>query len=254
MSGLISYRFADPGGNRTLLITSPVPREERKEVAASLMAENPTAEQAGFISPGRDGADISLDMAGGEFCGNAAMSAAALFAEERGADRAEVRVAVSGADSPVAVTVEILPDGARRGTVEMPLPEKTENVAFPDGRVLPTVFFPGIFHCVIVGQPDRSEAETLIKRYCAYLNAPALGLMFVSEAFDSLTPLVYVPEADTLFWESACGSGRSAVGFVLSRMKGAPVDVTLAQPGGRLGVRVDALGRVFLSGTVRMLK
>lgn len=254
MTGRIDYRFADPGGNRTLLITSPVPIEERKAVAARLMSENPTAEQAGFISPGRDGADISLDMAGGEFCGNAAMSAAVLFAEKTGADRVDVKVAVSGADAPVNVTVESLSDGARRGTVGMPLPEKTENVLFPDGKVLPTVFFPGIFHCVIVGQPDKSEAEDMIKRYCAYLGAPALGLMFVSEAFDTLTPLVYVPEADTLFWESACGSGSSAVGVLLSRMKGEPVDVALAQPGGELCVRVDALGRVFLSGTVRMLK
>ena len=42
------------------------------------MAEVPSCEQVGFIVPKQGGEDIRLSMAGGEFCGNASVCAAAL--------------------------------------------------------------------------------------------------------------------------------------------------------------------------------
>ena len=68
-----------------------------------------------------------------------------------------------------------------------------------------------------------------------------------------LTPLVYVPAADTLFWESACGSGTSAVAAWMSRQLGKPITVSLQQPGGILTASASQSGSLMLIGTVQYL-
>ena len=72
----IDYAVMDPTGNITILVETPVPEASQPFAAARLMELEPAAEQVGFLSSGRDGAELSLRMAGGEFCGNASMSAA----------------------------------------------------------------------------------------------------------------------------------------------------------------------------------
>ena len=66
----------DPTKNYTMLIESPVPLSERQRVASELMRIESCVEQVGYISE-KSGCDIDLQMAGGEFCGNASLSAAA---------------------------------------------------------------------------------------------------------------------------------------------------------------------------------
>ena len=75
----LDYVLMDPTGNVTALVRTPAPAERQPELARILMDAEPSAEQAGFLSSGGDGADVALRMAGGEFCGNAAMCAGALF-------------------------------------------------------------------------------------------------------------------------------------------------------------------------------
>ena len=54
-----------------------------------------------------------------------------------------------------------------------------------------------------------------------------------------LTPLVYVPACETVFWERSCASGTAAVGMYLAEKTGAPLDITLSEPGGSLRVSAD---------------
>ncbi|MEE3312421.1 MAG: diaminopimelate epimerase, partial [Acutalibacteraceae bacterium] len=74
----VTYSLFDPTGNITLLVETPISAAERVAVASKLMELEPKAEQVGFVSQDDADVDIRLDMAGGEFCGNATMSAAAL--------------------------------------------------------------------------------------------------------------------------------------------------------------------------------
>jgi Diaminopimelate epimerase len=69
----------------TLLITSPVDRKDHAECASQLMRyESVHAEQTGFVEkPRNEKAAARLQMAGGEFCGNAAMALAALIARDK---------------------------------------------------------------------------------------------------------------------------------------------------------------------------
>lgn len=76
----LSFWKISPGGNTTILITSPsLPVSARPGIAARLMSSlHLHAEQVGFVDLG---ATIPrIDMMGGEFCGNACRSLAAMLA------------------------------------------------------------------------------------------------------------------------------------------------------------------------------
>ena len=69
----VEYYLLDPTGNKTILVDSPVSVSEQPGVASRLMEMEPETEQVGFLSKD-ECFDLSLRMAGGEFCGNAAQS------------------------------------------------------------------------------------------------------------------------------------------------------------------------------------
>lgn len=255
----LNYWVADPTKNVTILVETCVPVNDQSRIAALLMEREPSAEQVGFIRRLDGECGISLRMAGGEFCGNAAMSAAALYAASRGLDAycgAHILVRVSGAERPVPVEIQALPDGSFSGTVDMPTPL---SVAIRElslrGRdyALPVVELPGITHVIVEGGMERSDAEEAVKEWCACLGAGALGLMLLDGK--RLRPLVYVPAAGTLFWESSCASGTSAVGAWVSTKDGAPRRLTLSEPGGIMNIEADmsaALPCLRLGGNIRI--
>ena len=253
MTPAIEYALFDPTGNTTLLVETPVPALSQPIVAQKLMALEPAAEQVGFVFPGKEGT-IRLRMAGGEFCGNASMSAAALALDRAGRREGTVAVRVDGTDEPVPVVLTALPDGARRGAVTMPRPLSAVTEELPGGHRLPVVRFPGIVHVICENALSRDAAEALAPDWCRSLNAEALGLMLFDRARSCLAPLVYVPAAGTLCWETSCASGTTAVGAWLAAESGQPVDLSLAQPGGTLAIAADADGGLLLTGTVRLLR
>lgn len=65
-----------PSGNDTALVKGLFTIEERKEINNLIMQKYSNVEQVGFYD--FDGKQITLEMAGGEFCGNALRSTAYL--------------------------------------------------------------------------------------------------------------------------------------------------------------------------------
>lgn len=240
----------NPTENRTVLVETSVPVDEQPAVAARIMELEPTAEQAGFL---RDSSafDVALRMAGGEFCANATMSAAVLYGMRTGKTAGIVTVEASGTKGPVTVEIEAEPDGVWQGVVHMPRPLAVEAVRFADGETCPVVTFDGITHVVMECAVRPAEAEALAKQRCAALSADALGLLFLDRKENRLTPLVYVPRADTLFWERSCGSGTAAVGAYLAKQQGSTVCIPIRQPGGTLEITASPDGDLLLRGTVR---
>ena len=248
----LSYSVFDPTGNITVLVESGVPVSAQPRVASRLMALEPRAEQVGFLSADADGADLALRMAGGEFCGNAAMSAAVSAAEASGVASGEMRVRVSGAAEPVSAAVARQDDGLWRATVDMPQPVSVDRAFLSGAGAVPVVRFPGITHVILTEPMPRPLAEVRARQWCADLGAEALGLMFLRTATAGLTPLVYVPAVDTLCWEGACASGTTAVGAFLASEQGGRVTATLHQSGGSLTIEADPdAGVLRLTGTVR---
>lgn len=268
----VRYSIWDPSGNITALVESPVPAGRQSAVAAELMARHPAVEQLGFVSwRAEDGTDAALRMAGGEFCGNASMSAAALLQsrlESTAPSGAWITrsLRVSGAKQPVAVRLQGEKEDVYRGAVCMPKARAIVETAFRWGSLsgrLPLVRMEGIAHLIVsdasplFSLKDRpAEAEEAVKAWCAALKAEGLGLMFLQrgEGDPRLTPLVYIPGSATVFWESSCASGSSAVGMALAAGSGRAQRLTLAQPGGRLQVESDPeSGETWLYGRTALL-
>lgn len=268
----VRYSIWDPSGNITALVESPVPVERQSAVAAELMARHPAVEQLGFVSwQAEDGTDAVLRMAGGEFCGNASMSAAALLQsrlESAAPSGAWITrsLRVSGAKQPVAVRLQGEKEDVYRGAVCMPKARAIVETAFRWGSLsgrLPLVRMEGISHVIVsdasslFALKDRpAEAEEAVKTWCAALDAEGLGLMFLEHGVGDprLTPLVYIPGSNTLFWESSCASGSSAAGMALAAESGRALRLTLAQPGGSLQVKSDPKsGETWLYGRTALL-
>lgn len=198
----IKYSLYSPSKNYTALVLGKYSEEEKKTISKQIFNAEPACEQAGFVHIENN--ITYLDMAGGEFCGNASMCAA-LMTEISS-------VKCSGNDEILSVDLN-----------------GSECVL--KCKELPA----GIKHHVFEGKPNKEEAEAKIKT-----EKEPSGYMFLDG--DSLIPLVYIPEIDTLFWENACASGSLAVGDYLYKQKGSKIEQLLKQPGGEITVTVDENG------------
>lgn len=247
----------NPTGNRTILVTSPVQKKEYKTIAEELLQKEPTAEQVGFLDMKEDG-KVRLCMAGGEFCGNATMSAA-VYAVIKGYAKTPVSLTVSGAKGTLKAEVNKIKGskGEYEAKVKMPAPGKITEVRVSlkgEELKLPAVVFDGITHLILSGIGIAKKlAEDCAKKWCKELGVPCLGLMFYDAKKDRLKPLVYVQSPETLYWESSCGSGSVATAAWLGANGMKKEEYTFSEPGGKIGVSVKGK-TYYLSGTVSMEK
>ena len=101
----IDYLVADPSGNTTILVLTPVPKEEHSALAAKLLAlPGIEAEQVGYVTR-EAGKPLRVDMMGGEFCGNASRSAAAWALACDGGTQGVYDVSCSGCDTVLPAKV-----------------------------------------------------------------------------------------------------------------------------------------------------
>ena len=260
----IAFTKCSPTQNVTILVESAVPRPEQPAVAASLLAyDSVGGEQVGFLEPAAlPGARLRLQMMGGEFCGNAAMSAGAYLAwQEHLPDggRADYPLEVSGSEGLTVCRIERIGD-AFRGTVRMPLPRRIDTVSLETDAgalTLPMIEMPGITHIVApMEMLSREEIARRIRAWNQILCADALGLLRYDEDEGRIEPLVYVPATDSAVWERGCGSGTAALGSWLAQRAGQAICRTIRQPGGEIEVRAEIeagqISSLSITGTVRM--
>lgn len=242
--------YADPAGNITAIVQSPIAPGDRVRVAKAILALG-RAEQVGFLTEPILGGDCRLEMMGGEFCGNAARSLGyltALTRHETGVHT--LAVEISGAPEPVPVTAD-LDQGRAWANMPLPLNLLQTKVA---GRAWPTVFCPGICHLIAERPPEEAFLAEALKALAAY-RPEAAGVMFL--VGDKLTPAVYVRSTDSLVWESSCGSGSTACGWYLAQ--NAPDGqhtYRFREPGGVIETAVTkaegAVTRVFMGGPLSL--
>lgn len=227
---------ADPAGNITLFVLDPIPKGDRAGIAARLMALPGTdVEQVGYVCPPLYGSAGRMEMAGGEFCGNATRAFGMLAARKLDGI-SQVRVEVSGCDAPVTVDVDLVLGTAR---AQMPLP-RTVSRAEVDGRSGILVDLGGIAHLVV---EDVFPSQTFFERAeLLFQNIPELeayGVIFLDSQTGTMTPLVKVPAAGALVWEGSCGSGSLAAAVAQSRnVPDGPFVRTYVQPAGTVEAAV----------------
>ena len=248
----------DPSGNITVIVDSYVPRELQSRVAAEIMAHDAQVEQVGFMEKSKSaGCCAHLQMMGGEFCGNASLSAAAVVLKSSAAAVGvgyEIMLSVSGAVEPVKIVGSMTDVDCFDGEVNMPLPEAIYDCCFMDGFEsynLTVVRFTGISHAIVpTGTLSREDAERTIGSWCRQINADALGLMFFDKTDSTLTPLVYVASTNTAVWEGSCASGTSAIAAYLAELDGEHADVCLKEPRGKLSASAAYSGSQVCSLTL----
>ena len=237
---------ADPAGNITLFVLDPVPRAERPALAARLMAlPGLQAEQVGFLCPPQGGGQGRLEMAGGEFCGNAARAFGILLARRQGRS-CRVLVEVSGCTPLVAVDADLSAQTAQ-AWMPPPLGERPVTVG---GQPATLVELAGIAHLVVQDIPPSldffAQAEPLFR---TIPNLEAYGVLFLEG--DLLRPLVKVPAAGTLVWEGSCGSGSLAAAAAQSLdTPDGPFSRSYIQPAGTIQACVTRQAGAITSASI----
>ena len=256
--------IADPAGNLTALVEAtgdaPVAAwtdAERQRIARRVMRDYPAVEQTGFVIPGipeargETGILWRLEMAGGEFCGNAARSFGLWTARKQGLrGKVAIPITLSGAKDPLTVFADTENGEAE---VALPLPRKMAAIRYR-GESLPAVMFDGITHVIIEGIDQHTDKAALTKTFFAVKETAyntlvkdsvdkqsfaAFGALFYDTAAAFLRPAVFVSGVESFVFENSCGSGSAAFACHRAwRLPDGEHRLPLHQPGGTITTRV----------------
>ncbi len=228
----INYVYVNPGGNPTVLVLTKVKRNNQPKVASKLMIKLPLCEQVGFIEKSKNpNISCRLQMAGGEFCGNALRAVSAWlgngknFVESSGSlkslkvfTEAEGKRMVSGVEISFNKTFvqnkQIFLSGQRVKVKFI----KMDGISF---FLVPQKYF-------FKKENYTNFFESLYKD--KNFNPKACGLVFYKEIKKSklgIKPIVYVRSIKTLFLETSCSSGSLALALGLNRK-----NINVLQPSG----------------------
>lgn len=243
----VQFIKTNPTQNMTILVESRHTRDMYRQVASRIMAyDNVFAEQVGFIeSPQNEGAWTRLQMMAGEFCGNAALSLAAVMAWRknlRPGNQLEVPLEVSGSNELLVCRVEAQQTGYLcRANIPLPLSIHKRNLC-SEGSMIPTtiVRFQGIVHAVMdvptINSSTKEMAQLLVKSPELLQGESASGIMLYQRQNKELFPLVYMPDEGTMIWERGCGSGAASIAACLAQEAQQDIHVRMKQPGGTVEV------------------
>lgn len=256
----IQYIVANPSGNVTILVLSPVEKSLHSVLAERLLQQNPIAEQVGYVTM-TEGQPLRVDMMGGEFCGNASRSTAAYALSLTGKDKGTYDVSCSGCDTILQTEVTKGGDQTYTAFIEMPMPEDMEAVLVDVGG-MPSRFFrvalPGIVHFVhivtAIDDVDKEQFWQALYDYAKDDGYEAFGLILFDPQKLRMIPAVYVTATDTLYWENSCGSGSAVVAATLAVLGKKDVHCDVRQPGGTISIAATvtegALQHLYIGGPV----
>lgn len=236
-----------PSGNTTAVVFDQNLEQDRQQLndlTMSTWSDNnpgqPEIEQCCFVTYPKDPLAIArVEMFGGEFCGNAARSVLSLITDNQDC---QGLIEVSGVDRPL----EFL---TKNGIIEieMPLPTNKKVVKLvKEGMV---VQLDGITQIVVIDpesqnvQSPREMLNRLLKDKMYNLTEqPAVGVSYYNTKTSSAQFCVWVRNVNTMFDETACGSGTCAIGLTLATINKDNTTITVRQPSGET-IKTTALYR-----------
>lgn len=234
--------IAKPSGNITALVFDEIAPEKMREVGEVIQSEYPSVEQVLFVQ--KRGDLVHAQMAGGEFCGNAARALGYVLADGKESTQT---FTMSGLSKPISVDVKT--DYAK---LRMQTAMRHEKVKLGNSSVS-VVHLEGISHAVMepkhplfyflkeyAARPDRWGTVKHVLDDLGLSTQPAAGLIFAEKngVGTKITPYVFVRDIETLYAETACASGSLATASVLGK------NTPISQPSGEtLGVSLKPNGR-----------
>lgn len=265
----LNFVKVNPVENMTIFIMDQIPRKEHKNVSNRIMNYNNLhAEQVGFIEKADDKEGIRLQMMGGEFCGNATRSLAALMVDKgypqvkKEGNKYLVDLETSGMKENIRCQVEKIGENKYLSKIEMAAPLSIEKASIEfEGKNLDftRVNFEGIIHFIVDRKNinDKNLFYETIKKSLENSDYEAFGIMYYDFKKDFMEPLVYVRSTDSLFWERSCASGTCAFGAYRAYKNKEDISIDVKQPGGSLNVDVeyknDSISHIYLNGQVEIV-
>ena len=226
-----NYYLYSPCGNDTALVEDVrISSNERKIINDLIMNKHNNIEQVGFV----DKKEYLLTMAGGEFCANAVRCAVKYYLKDK---KGKIKIRVSG-----GYVVEAGIDNEGNVWAQMPIKKNYKPVRKLDEGVY-EVTLKGIKHIVVdvkiskkyisSSKKIKETAVKFIKKY-NIKEKKAVGVVFLEKKDAELRihPVVWVKRIDTLFYETACGSGTTAVALLEAFKSRKSTTVRLIQPSG----------------------
>ena len=234
-------------------------------------SESVMGEQVGFILPESEGELPEINMSGLEFCGNASRAFAYYLAAclgkgtplEGGLETISIRT--SGCSHPLTARIDAKANFAE---IQMPLPV---NITKFSGEELglahenPNLIdcflidMDGISHLILDNITASLEKFAKLRKHvyekCGSLDA--FGVMFIDRESDFLTPVVYVRDVNTTYFEGSCASGTAAAAFVRGMEKyDGEYSFTFRQPAGTLYTTIKKesgqIAEISLSGLLEL--
>ncbi len=257
MRNLLKTTILYPSGNETVLIQGiPKSEEVKRKINDLIMSKFDSVEQVGFY----DLLDKRLEMAGGEFCVNASRAFVYLL-NDAGLDIDYIQV--SGVNKKLKAGV------SKKGEYYVEAPFLTKDFPKKIKSKMEEILLEGITLLVVSDEEESEEsklkvkAEDILEKYGYKDKYPASGVIYLSKLGEGkyeISPVIWVRDIETCFFETACGSGTAAAGISEAlKVEGNDLFFEILQPSGKyLGVRVfkknNSIKYVEVSGEVELVK
>jgi diaminopimelate epimerase len=238
------------GGNPTAIQLIDGPRErswyEQEGQALMERLRRFRPEQVGFLEPN----SRHFEMGGGEFCGNAARSAAVVLSIFQTCF-SQFEFTMSGYNGPVQADVTVLDvDNFSVSCVFQNMEAVARPVRLHDEVDAQIVDLGGIVHVLIEGAlpADYESRHRAITTELGLTERAAVGVNWIVREGDRVTlhPVVWVRAVDTFFYETACGSGSIAAAAATNvseivQPTGQSIGVEIGPNGVRLSSRMEVI-------------
>lgn len=210
---IVNYKIINPGGNITALVTGDdYTNEDKKIINNYILKENKNIEQVGFLSKKEN----KLEMAGGEFCLNATRCAIWEYLKGK---KGTIKLKVSGNKEIVQGGI----DEEKNVYVKLNI-NKTIDELIEEKEIFNYIKLDGILIAVVDEQNskeyikrlknnEKSTKEELKETMNDFITKEkAVGIIFLEKENKKIKiyPIIWVKTVDTLYYETACGSGSLA--------------------------------------------
>ena len=206
----IIYKIINPNGNITALVLNKVKRAEYSQINKKIMQQEENVEQCAFVKKVKDDY-VWFDMAGLEFCGNATR-AVAYYANK-----------VLQVKKPIIKTCGL--------TIKSEITNQNSKIIINKNSLIKNVktishnemvvYMKGITH-IVISENSRFYKREATKDYVKNIislfkiKTNAVGVIFLSNQ-NEITPIVWVKNISTFFYETACVSGSIACAIFLGK-------------------------------------
>lgn len=228
-----TYYLYSPCGNDTALVeVDNIDEQTKKILNDKIMRMHPNIEQVGFVSLNK----FKLRMAGGEFCGNATRSAAYYYLNGK---KGELEINISN-----NMILKAGVDERGRAWSQIPLYYGKNFINVIDNGIY-EIIMSGIKYVILEKEISKDflldkknikdNAMNILKKY-RIKEAEAVGVIFLEDFKETIKihPVIWVKKINTLFYETACGSGTTAVAILEAVKNNQNQNIDITQPSNQI--------------------